>query len=101
MPKGKKNEPVHEYRLGRILGLVWLNENGEGRSFHNVQVFRLYKDGDKWERTTTYGRDDLPLVCKVVDHCHTWIHEVWQDKDEAGNTESDDDSAAGKKSAAA
>ena len=82
------NEPVHEYRLGRILGLVWLNEDDNGRSWHNVQIFRLYKDEDTWKRSTSFGRDDLPLVIKVADALHTWIHEVWQDKGDAGEGQS-------------
>lgn len=85
----KKNEPVHEYRLGRILGLVWFNENGEGRGYHNVQILRLYKEGNEWKRSMSFGRDDLPLVIKVADHCHTWIHEIWQEKGDAGEGETD------------
>ncbi len=28
------------------------------------------------QRATAFGRDDLPLVAKVADHRHTWIHDV-------------------------
>ena len=97
----KKNEPVHEYRLGRIRGLVWCNENGDGRGFHTTQLFRLYKDGKEWKRTTSFGRDDLPLVAKVADHCHLWILEIWKDKDDDGEGEAETKTSAGKKAAAA
>jgi hypothetical protein len=42
---------------------------------HNVTVSRLYKDGEQWKQTTSFGREDLPLLAKVVDLAHTWIYE--------------------------
>jgi hypothetical protein len=63
---------VHEERLGRIKAAVWENETENGVR-HNVTICRLYKDGDKWKDTTSFGRDDLPLVAKVADRAHTWI----------------------------
>ena len=38
-----------------------------------MTVSRLYKDGDDWRDSTSFGRDDLPLVGKVLDRAHTWI----------------------------
>ena len=31
------------------------------------------KDGDEWKSSYSFGREDLPLVCKALDHAHTWI----------------------------
>lgn len=79
-PNGNgKERPVHEVRLGRIKAVIWANEV-EGVTRHNVQLRRLYKDGDNWEQTDSFGRDDLPLVGKVADLAHTWIFEHAQDK---------------------
>ena len=75
MPKqGEKQKPAHEIRLGRIKATIWENETDNGTR-HNVTVSRLYKDGDQWKQTTSFGREDLPLVAKVVDLAHTWIYE--------------------------
>jgi len=75
MPKqGEKQKPAHEIRLGRIKATIWENETDNGTR-HNVTVCRLYKDGDQWKQTTSFGREDLPLVAKVVDLAHTWIYE--------------------------
>lgn len=80
MPKEKdKEKPVHEVRLGRIKATIWANEV-EGGVRHNVQLRRLYKDGDNWAQSDSFGRDDLPLVGKVADMAHTWIFERGQDK---------------------
>ncbi len=67
-----KSRPVHEIRLGRIRAAIWENETQNGIR-HNVTIARLYKDGDRWKDTTSFGREDLPLVAKVADMAHTWI----------------------------
>ena len=66
--------PVHEVRLGRIKAAIWENETQNG-SRHNVTISRLYRDGEQWKDSTSFGRDDLPLVAKVVDQAHSWIFE--------------------------
>ncbi len=65
-------KPVHEIRIGRIKATIWENETQNGTR-HNVTVSRLYKDGDEWKDSTSFGRDDLPLVAKVVDQAHSYI----------------------------
>ena len=70
-----KKRPVHELRLGRIRAAVWENSTQNGTR-HNVTVSRLYKDGDDWKDSTSFGRDDLPLLAKVVDLAHSWIFDL-------------------------
>ena len=67
-----KTRPVHELRLGRIRAAIWENETPNGM-LHNVTVSRLYKDGDEWKDSTSFSRDDLPRVGKVLDRAHSWI----------------------------
>ena len=66
--------PVHEVRMGRIKAAVW-EDNTQNGPRHNVTFSRLYKDGDQWKDSQSYGRDDLPLLAKVADQAHTWIFE--------------------------
>jgi hypothetical protein len=74
------NKPVHEVRMGRIKAAIWENATPNG-SRHNVTVSRLYKDGDggQWKDSQSFGRDDLPLLAKVLDRAHSWIFEESQD----------------------
>lgn len=72
-----KPQPAHEIRLGAIKATIWPNETNSGVRF-NVTVARLYKDGDKWKQTDSFGRDDLPLIAKIADQAHTWIFEQAQ-----------------------
>ncbi len=66
--------PVHEVRLGRIKAVVWENDTNDGIR-HNIGLTRIYKDGGQWKDSTSFGRDDLPLVIKVADMAHTWVYE--------------------------
>jgi hypothetical protein len=66
--------PVNEIRYGFIKVLVWENETANGPRY-NVTAARLYKDGDDWKETFSFGRDDLLLLAKALNHAHTWIYE--------------------------
>lgn len=69
-----KQKPVHEVRMGRIKAAIWANETENGTR-HNVTITRLYKDGDEWKTSTSFGREELPLVAKVADMAHSWIYQ--------------------------
>lgn len=69
-----KSKPVHEIRLGSVKAVIWENPTKHGPR-HNVSLVRLYKDGEHWKQTESFGRDELPLVCKVADLAHSWIFE--------------------------
>ena len=70
---GSAARPVQEIRMGRIRAAIWENETTNGTRF-NVTVSRIYKDGDTWKDSNSFGRDDLLIVAKVLDRCHTWIY---------------------------
>jgi hypothetical protein len=78
-------KPVHEIRLGRIKAAIWENETQNGL-LHNVTFTRLYRDEDQWKDSTSFGRDDLPLLAKVADMAHTWIFHQKQEESN-GSTE--------------
>ena len=67
----KKNKPV-EFKMGPVKALVWLNETSSGIR-HNVTFVRLYRKDDQWQETTSFGRDDLPLLEKVANRAHDFI----------------------------
>ena len=65
-------KPVHEVRLGKIKAAIWSNETERGLRF-NVTVSRIYKDGEEWKTSDSFGRDDLPLLIKVLDRAHDYM----------------------------
>jgi hypothetical protein len=74
MAEQNKKRPVHEVRIGLVKAAVWRNEGSSG-AWHSVSFERIYKDGDDWKSTSSFGRDDLLVLAKVADLAHTWIIE--------------------------
>ncbi len=85
MKNTPKQKPIHEVRLGSIKAAVWRNETESGVRY-NVTFSRIYKDGDNWKSTDSFGRDDLLLLGKVADQAHSFIFD--QVKEEDGATRS-------------
>jgi len=77
-------KPVHSIRLGKIVASIWAGGGEDAPTRHNVTVARLYKEvKDKhWKRSTSFGRDDLLVVAKVLDLAQTWIFEQSQNASE-------------------
>jgi hypothetical protein len=74
--------PVHEIRMGRVRAAIWENDTQNGTR-HNVTFSRLYRDGDQWKDSSSFGRDDLPLLVKVADEVHSWIYQQGQSRTDA------------------
>ena len=103
-PNGKssdKKRPVHEIRIGRIRAAVWVNETENGVR-HNVTISRLYRDEQQgqWKDSTSFGRDDLPLVAKVADQAHSWIYQAQARATQAGDSGPDAAASSGDESQA-
>lgn len=96
-----KKRPVHEIRIGRIRAAVWVNETENGLR-HNVTISRLYRDEQQgqWRDSTSFGRDDLPLVAKVADHAHSWIYQAQARAAQAGDGSQDAAGSSGDESQA-
>ena len=74
---GRSNLPAHEVRMGKIVAAIWAHDTQYGPR-HNVTLTRIYKEGEEWKRSDSFGRDDLLLVCKVLDRAHNWIFQQEQ-----------------------
>lgn len=77
-----QRRPAHEIRLGTIRAAVWANETPPKRIWFAVTVSRMYRDGDRWKDTSTFRRDDLPVVAKIMDMAYAWI---WDHQSAASN----------------
>ena len=73
-------KPVDEIRIGRVKATIWRNGTEE-QPRHNVTFSRLYKDGDQWKGTQSFGRNDLLVRAKVADLAHSRLFELPQQED--------------------
>lgn len=67
-----KVKPVHQVRLGSIKAAIWKNESEGGTQF-NVTFERLFKKGDEWQSSNSFGKGDLLQLGKVASEAHSWI----------------------------
>jgi len=67
-------QPIHEIGHGLIKVRIWRKQT---RSVlrHTLTIVRLYRNGDVWKESTRFSRDDIPLMCLVLDEAHSWIFE--------------------------
>lgn len=62
-------------RMGRIVGAIWKHTQDDGKVWFNVTFSRIYKDSqNNWARSDSFGKNDLPLLAKIADQCHTWMY---------------------------
>lgn len=66
-------KPVHEFRFGVVRAAIWKNSGANQRAYFNVSLSRLYRVGEQWKETSSFGRDQLPLVAKAADMAFEWI----------------------------
>ena len=81
MPKSK---PLQEIRIRAVKAAIWCNDTEDGPRY-NATFSRLYKDGDEWKSTSSFGRDDLLVLAKVADHTHTRILELQEEQSKTQN----------------
>lgn len=78
----EKKKPIHEIRLGKVRAAIWENEGDGDRIHYGVTFSRLYKDGDQWRDSTSFGRQELLLLRKVADLAHTFLHQQLEPDEE-------------------
>ena len=67
------NEPAYKKRFGSIKVAVWPNQKDNGQVWFNTTIVRSYRSGEKWEDTTSFSRDDLPIVILAAVVAFFWI----------------------------
>jgi hypothetical protein len=76
-------KPVHEIRLGKVKAAIWANSSDQG-VWHAVSLARLYMSDEGWRSSDSFGRDDIPLLIKVLVSAYDWIFKTGaaEDKDQ-------------------
>ena len=75
----KDTKPADEIRFGRIKATIWMNTTEDGQARYSVVFSRLYREGEAWKTTHSFGRNDLLLLAKVADIAHTRVWALRQD----------------------
>lgn len=75
-------KPTHELKLGRVKAVIWKNDTTNGARYNAVfaKLYRVQEsereEGDSgWRESSSFSRDDIPLLRKVADLTYQWMYE--------------------------
>ena len=74
-------KPTSELRIGKIKAAIWANESENGIRY-SVTFSRLYKDGESWKRSESFGREDLLVLAKIANEVHSVLYRQLPDAEE-------------------
>lgn len=67
------NKPIHVLRRRGVKVSVFENRAGD-TIFHKIAIQKIYRDdGGVWKTTTSYARDDIPIITLLADQAWEWI----------------------------
>ena len=69
-----KNSPVEVFRFRGVSASVFENESENG-PFFKVAIQRTYKDGKDFKTTSSFSRDELPIVAHVANKAWEFVLE--------------------------
>ena len=78
-----KTKPINEVRIGNIKAAIWQNKVGESTR-HNVTFARIYKDGEQWKNSDSFGRDDLPRLILAAQKAYESLFQTANEEPAAG-----------------
>ncbi len=83
-------KPITTFRARGVSAAVFANaakSDGRDLTFFKVKCDRSYKDGDEWKHTDSFGRDDLPLLKRVLDQAWDYILNAEASRGKEGSAE--------------
>ena len=75
------NKPVKVFRLHGLSASIFANRAKSADRevpFYKVSLQRTYHDGEKFQSTTSLGRDDLPIAGLLLEKAWVFILETEQ-----------------------
>jgi hypothetical protein len=63
----KRQRPKATYKVGSAQVTVWTNKRSDGTTWKNFQVEKLYKVGDKWQKTNSFNETELLELKAALD----------------------------------
>ena len=70
--KTPKVQPAHQLRSRSVKAALWRNETDNG-TFYNITLERLYKDGEVWKSSSSFGIGDTSDIEAVLKQAREWV----------------------------
>ena len=62
------NRPIQEFKVGRVTAKIWQNIAADQAVWFKVTFSCRYRRADLWHESTSFHREDLPLVELAARH---------------------------------
>ena len=66
-------KPVQVFKARGISASVFENETKKGESFYKICLQRTYWDGEAFQTSDSYGRDDVPLAMSLMQQAWQYV----------------------------
>ena len=70
--KTPKIQPAHQIRSRSVKAALWKNTTDKG-TFYNITLERLYKDGEVWKSSSSFGIGDIGDLETVIRQAREWV----------------------------
>jgi hypothetical protein len=88
----RSNIPIHVIRHRNLKASIWRNPTEKG-TLYNVSVVRGYRNSEnQWQDSHSFGYDDLPIIVKLLNDCHSLITTL-RERDATADRRSNRDAA--------
>ena len=71
MESSKSRKPVRVFKARGITASVFANQSKKGDPFYKVCLQRTYWDGENFQTSDSFGRDEVPVAVLM-------LQEAWQ-----------------------
>jgi len=75
--KTPKAQPVKQFRSRSVKAAIWKNVTDKG-TFFNLTLERLFKAGEKWRSSSTFGIGDTSDMEMVIMEAREWVADQFQ-----------------------
>ena len=70
--KAPKTQPAQQIRSRSVKAALWRNSTDKG-TFYNLTLERLYKDGEVWKSSSSFGIGDTSDLETVIRQAREWV----------------------------
>lgn len=65
-------KPVMQFHDRGVSVAIWKRQH-QGETFHDVSITRSYKKDERWKRTSSFRKEDLPLVMALTKRAQDYL----------------------------
>lgn len=65
-------QQVHEIKRGMLVARVSFGHR-KGRMRHRLDLFRLFRNGDQWQKSRRFCPEDIPVMRLLLDEAYGWV----------------------------